>query len=210
MRYVTSTEMRELDRQAIERGTSAALLMERAGSALSEEVKELSPIGGILILAGYGNNGGDGLVAARFLLEAGYKVNVVMAGEEKELSDESKYHYDLLQSASGKPPQKIEIAKVAESVTFSEAGCIVDAIFGIGFHGKLSEDYIKLFDTINKSGIPIVSADIPSGLDADTGKALPVAIEASKTVTFGYPKMGFKFPRAKKYIGELVIADIGV
>lgn len=211
MRYVTASEMKEIDRITIEeRGIPAERLMENAGKALADETMKMLKSGRITVLAGYGNNGGDGLVAARYLLNKSYKVSVVFVGKPKSFTPESNSNLERLLSM-GSTPSSI-FSKVDSERIFSggKPDIIIDAIFGIGIKGGLDEFYTTIIDRINSSGVPIVSADIPSGLDADTGKPLGAAVKAVKTVTFGYPKSGFKGPEAGQYIGELIIADIGL
>ena len=195
MRYVTVAEMKEIDRHAIEEcGIPALKLMENAGMAVAGETKKIISAGEAIIFAGYGNNGGDGLVAARHLLRDGRKVEVVFVGKPKSLSFESNSNLELLLQLKVQPKfiqKESDLIKIFEKEvpgTF----CIIDAIFGIGIKGKLDDFYIELINTINAVGVPIISVDIPSGLDTDSGNPMPVAIKAHTTVTFGYPKIGFK------------------
>ena len=212
MRFVTVQEMREIDRKAIaDRGVSAITLMENAGEAVFEAGRVIVKDGPVVVLSGYGNNGGDGLVSARFFKEAGYEVRVFMVGHEKPLSPEAGRHKESL-IACGVTPQKVgSIFAIddIESELFS-ASLIIDAIFGIGIRGVVDYFYQALIHLVNSSDAPVISCDIPSGLDADTGRPSFVAIEAAKTVTFGYPKIGFKADTAKPYLGEVIVADIGL
>lgn len=210
MRYVTRDEMRELDRKAIDSGTPAEILMERAGEALAKNAAKLLKLKrSIWIFSGYGNNGGDGFAAARYLNEMGYRVTLFLTGAPKELSPESAYHYGRI-PAGDVITYRIECDEDLSVIKDERPSLIIDAIFGIGFHGELSGFYKNLIATINLKKAVIISADIPSGLDADTGEALPFAVNADRTVTFGYPKAGFKSDAAKKYLGDLVVADIGI
>jgi len=211
MRYVTASEMKEIDRYAIEEcGIPAARLMENAGRAVADEAKKLTPNGEAIVFAGYGNNGGDGLVAARHLLKDGYKVKVFFAGKPKSLSPETNSNLELLLDMKiipGSIFKESEIEKAFDNI--KKPDIIIDAIFGIGIKGTLEGFHVKLIDKINKIGAPIISVDIPSGLDTDSGNPNPVAIKAASTVTFGYPKVGFKNAEADKFIGKLIVADIG-
>lgn len=212
MRYVTVSEMREIDRRAIEeRGIPVRTLMNNAGKALSNEASLIANKGDAVIFCGYGNNGGDGLAAARYLAEKGALVKVFMVGKPKQMSPETEANYNELIRLNIRPekilgPEEIyPIFKDAKKPYF-----IIDAIFGIGFKGLLDHVCIKLIELINSSGVPVISADIPSGLNADTGRPLPLAVKASATVTFGYPKKGFQNPEAVTFLGKVVVADIGL
>lgn len=212
MRYVTADEMRRIDYDAIEnRGVKALDLMEKAGRALAEEVTKITKLGEVAVFCGYGNNGGDGLVAARYLSRAKYSVIVYMAGNDKMFSRETETNYYTLLNMG------VPIVHITEKNNLSELfigisrpSVVIDAIFGIGFHGGLDLFYFNLIENINNMNAPIISADIPSGLDADSGHALPLAITAARTVTFGYPKKGFQNPSARQFTGEIVVADIGL
>lgn len=212
MRYVTKDEMREIDRIAIEeRGIPAVALMENAGRAVAEECAKLLRKGRIVVFSGYGNNGGDGFVAARYLSKKGYEVSVFLAGRPRTLSPEANKKLEELISA-GTTPTAISDKKALDAI-FRDMGSpdlVIDAIFGIGVRGPLEDLYVDLIERINALDSPVVAIDIPSGLDADTGRPLPKAIKASITVAIGYPKKGFECPEAREYVGRLFIADIGL
>ena len=212
MRYVTATEMKELDRQTIEEhGIPAKVLMENAGAAVAREAKKASGKGPAAVFCGYGNNGGDGLVAARHLAKDGYGVTVIFAGKPKSLSPETNSNLEEILKLNINP---LFISTIDEIGPFfkklTPLAVVIDAIFGIGIKGGLDDFYKKLIEEINSLGVPIISCDIPSGLDANTGSPLPVAVKAAVTVTFGYPKAGFKNIHSKEYTGKLVVADIGL
>lgn len=212
IKFVTVSEMRHIETIAVkEYGKSIAALMESAGKAVANEAMAMVKEGEVWVFCGYGNNGGDGLVAARYLIKQGYKTKVFLVGSPKPFSTEASLNYTAL-LVLGCQPQKIstteEINKSLDDV--KDARLLIDAIFGVGIRGTLEKFYITLIDKINSLDVPIISVDIPSGLDADTGKPLGVAIKAIKTLTMGYPKIGFKDAKAKPYLGELVVADIGL
>lgn len=213
MRYVTAAEMKEIDRRAIEdRGIPAKVLMENAGKALYEwAVKSAAGGDSAVVFCGYGNNGGDGLVAARHLIKNGYNVSIILAGKPKSLSPETNANLEEILQMGVKPQfisKKEDIEPALKNI--KKNSIIIDAIFGIGIRGDLDEFYAELISGINNIGVPVVSADIPSGMDADSGKPLPVAVKAAVTVTFGHPKSGFKKAEAKECLGKLVVADIGL
>lgn len=210
LEYVTVKQMRELENVAVAKdGITLSALMENAGRAVANEVMRLIRRGNIVIFCGYGNNGGDGMASARYLIKNGYQVKVFLVGNPKAFSKETDANHKALIDLGYKPVSistKEEIEKRFQEMAKPEV--IIDAIFGIGIHGMLSDFYLKLIDKINGIASPVISVDIPSGLEADSGESLGIAVQADKTVTFGYPKVGFKNPKAKVYLGELIIADI--
>lgn len=210
--FVTIAQMRALEEKAVREGIAIAALMENAGKSVADEaMKSVRAVRKVSIFCGYGNNGGDGMCAARHLIEVGYEVKIFLAGKPKPLGLQAQAYYDKLVDLKHKP--KILISEDEIENVFSnikDSGLIIDALFGIGIRGPLDSFYQKLISRINSSGVPVIAVDIPSGLDADSGKPLGIAIKAHKTITFGYPKIGFNNPEAKAYVGKLVIADIGL
>ena len=229
MRYVTAKEMKELDSRAInQRGVPASLLMENAGKAIVVEALKTGKKGKVFVFCGYGNNGGDGLVASRYLLRNNYPVETFLVGNPKPFSPEAQANYQALVAMNHTPltlPSPLApkahspLARRGEDKgegvikTFDALpvpDLVIDAIFGIGLKGILDEFFLKLIDRINGFGCPVIAADVPSGLDADTGKPLGAAVRAWKTVTLSYPKIGFQNPAAKEYLGEVICVDIGL
>jgi ADP-dependent NAD(P)H-hydrate dehydratase / NAD(P)H-hydrate epimerase len=177
-------EMRAVDRWAIEeQGIPEAELMEAAGTALAEAVARLAPQGPLRILCGKGNNGGDGLVAARHLKALGFEV------ETLEVFEEERDDLDAWLAGSG---------------------VVVDAIFGTGFEGAPRGPAVAPIEAANRCGAPIVACDIASGVDASTGEVGGVAIEALSTVTFHGAKIGHRVAPGKGHTGELLVAPIGI
>jgi NAD(P)H-hydrate epimerase len=205
MKVVTAAEMREIDRTTIaEYGIPPLVLMERAGLAVAAKVKDVCAGEKVLILCGGGNNGGDGLVAARNLYNGGYRVKVIMLGKADLLSADCKTQY----MAAKKTGVTIEVRKSMGSSDLHGA-FVVDAIFGTGLSRPVTGDLAALFRSINKAEVPVLGVDIPSGISADTGEILGEAIKADHTVTFGLPKRGhFLYPGAE-YTGSLCVGDIG-
>ena len=212
MKYVTASEMKTIDKDAIFKyGIPAVRLMENAGRAVAEEAAKSVPKGKVAVLCGYGNNGGDGLVTARYLIGKGYDVKVFLAGKPKPFTPETKSNFEKLIKLGHSLrtiSREEDIDKIFPEI--NKTSLIIDALFGIGIKGKLESFYVKLIDGINAVGSPVISIDLPSGLDSDTGKPLPVAVKAQKTVTLGRPKIGFKNKEAKNYTGEVIVADIGL
>ena len=210
--YVTVKRMREIEANAInKRGITAAWLMENAGKLVANAAQDMRKPGEIAVFSGYGNNGGDGMVAARYLMERGYGVKVFLTGSPRAFSPEAGANHAQL-IISGCEPEKITGIEEIEQVfhKMPKPALIIDAIFGIGIRGVLDEFYLKLIKSINAAGSLVLAVDVPSGLDADTGEPLGVAVRADRTVALGYPKAGFNNPIAKACIGELTIADIGL
>ncbi len=177
--------MRAVDRWAIEvQGIPEAELMEAAGTALAEAVAGLTPDGPVRILCGKGNNGGDGLVAARHLSETGFGVEV-------------------LELFSGEPPADLD-------AWLEGSGAVVDAIFGTGFAGAPHEPTVAAIDAINRCGAPVVACDIASGVDASTGEVAGAAVEADLTVSFHAAKIGQRIAPGKWHTGELRVVPIGI
>ena len=214
VRTVTAAEMREIDRRAIEEyGIPSYELMENAGRAVARKAARLAgpPPKKILILAGKGNNGGDGLVAARRLQQRGDSVQVLLFSEGKKLKADPALNFAA--NAKLRIPCRIVGEHFAwETVPeiFRESEVIIDALFGVGLDQEIREPYLGLIQTVNESRRKVVSVDIPSGLDADTGKILGACIQATVTVTMGLPKKGFYEGMGPQMTGEIVVARIGI
>ena len=212
-RAVTAAEMREIDRRTIEEyGIPSYELMEKAGQAVADEAAKLAgvPPKKILMLAGKGNNGGDGLVAARFLHEKGYDVQVLLFSEGKKLKADPARNF-VANAKLGIPCRVVGEHFAWETVPeiFQEAEVIVDALFGVGLDKEIREPYLGLIQNVNQLNRKVVSVDIPSGLDSDTGKILGACIKATVTVTMGLPKKGFYEGEGPCLTGRIVVADLG-
>jgi len=197
MRRVSVKEMQELDRRAIEeKGIPSIVLMENAGRKVAEEVIAKSAA----IFCSTGNNGGDGFVAARHLAEKGIEVKVYIVGKRSSIKNDPKINLDKL---------NIGIKEIDSPVSI-DSDIIIDAIFGIGLKGAVREPARSIIVDLNKRNIPILSIDVPSGLDADTGEVLGEAIRATKTVTMQFPKKGFYLNEGPERVGKVVAVDIGI
>lgn len=213
VRTVTAAEMREIDRLTIEEfGIPSYELMERAGRAVAEKAAELAgpPPKKILVLAGKGNNGGDGLAAARHLHQKGYRVEVFLFSEGKKLKADPARNF-VANAKLGIPCRVVGEHFAWETVPgiFQESEVIIDALFGVGLDRKLEEPYLGLIETVNRSGHKVVSVDIPSGLDSDTGEIHGASVHSTVTVTLGLPKKGFYEGEGPNVTGKIVVADIG-
>ena len=215
MKIVSTNEMQDIERGSADQGIPAEVLMENAGLAFAQKVKGwLGSVVGqqILFLIGPGNNGGDGLVAARHLHDWGARVNVYLGSQRRE--DDPNYQIVMERDIP------IAIAGDDKHLTrldsaLSTSDVVIDALFGTGkirpLEGTMRDviTRVKGVREVNH-GLKIIAIDLPSGLDADTGASDPSCLAADLTVTLGYPKIGlFSFP-GRDFIGELIIADIGI
>lgn len=223
MRIVTAREMREIDRRTIEEyGIPSHELMERAGRAVADVIVGgaycHTPLQGepppktILVLAGKGNNGGDGLVAARCLHQKGYRVEVLLFSEGKKLKADPARNFEA-NAKLGIPTRVVgehfDWEMTAEA-SLRNWDVIIDALFGAGLDRPLGEPYRGLIEKVNQSGKKVVAVDIPSGLDSDSGKIHGACVKAMVTVTMGLPKKGFYEGEGPRMCGEIIVADIGI
>ena len=217
-RVMSRDEVRAVDAWAIDQiGVPGVVLMENAGRSCAELIKD--KLAGldhprVCLFCGAGNNGGDGYVIARHLLNAGFHVKVILCSERTKIRGDAEVNLDILERL-GQPVEQLDMTAggLASRIRLlaGDADMIVDALFGTGLQGELREPYRSLIDSINALGRPVLAVDIPSGLDCDTGQVLGTAIKAAYTVTFVAVKKGFTAsPNAANYIGELYIASIGV
>ncbi len=212
MRPVTREEMQRLDRMAIEVYSIPAIrLMENAGVAACDVLCREFPRGDAAVFVGKGNNGGDGLVVARHLAGRGYKVRVILLEDPLDLKSDPSANYKILERMKAPVLLADEYTQENEFRDHCrQAGTIVDAIFGIGMHGPVRGRFEKAIRAINQSGKPVVSIDIPSGLDADTGEVYEVAVKAAVTVALAASKQGFFKAEGPTHTGKIEIVDIGI
>lgn len=211
MQKITDAKtMREADTYTIAQIKIPSLtLMERAAFCVAEEImarfhnKAGADSLEVLILAGCGNNGGDGFAIGRILKEYGYSVTFLLCGDRARLSKECEAQLCVIENLGFKVNTDI-------SADFSSFDIIVDAVFGIGLSREISGDLEKMFQRVNASDAYRVAVDIPSGISADTGQVLGCAFCADLTVTFAYAKFGHLFYPGADYTGELVISKIGI
>ncbi len=214
---MTKEQVRAVDSWAINTlGISGVVLMENAGRSCAELIKEklkAIPDPKVCIFCGTGNNGGDGYVIARHLLNSGFEVIVVICGDRMKVKGDAKINLDILEKL-GRPVEQLNLKEddvPARVKAFTaDVDMIVDGLFGTGLSGPLRDDYIQLIESINACDCPVLAVDIPSGLDCDTGRPLGAAVKASCTVTFVAVKKGFISESAASYTGEIYVASIGV
>jgi len=206
MKIVTAEQMRALDRAAIEeRGIPSLDLMDRAGRGLADLA--LAVAGGrgpIAVVAGRGNNGGDGFVAARLLRESGADAFVVLVADPKDLSADAKVNRDRFAEAGG------EIASDLDGARLGGCACVIDALLGTGLARDVRGELAGAIEAINSAGAPVVACDIPSGLNADDGRVMGAAVKARATATFGLPKLGLYVGYGTDHAGRVSVIDIGI
>jgi len=215
MKLVTAREMRELDHQTIaEVGIPGMVLMENAGRSVAEIVREEFPgrlERGVLILAGPGNNGGDGFVAARHLAGMGIRASILVLAKDDSFRGDALANLGIARNL-GLPIAECltEEAVRDRSAWFSHAGIIVDALFGTGLTHEVTGRFGNVIGLANQSAAPTVSVDMPSGICADTGKVLGMAISATMTATFGAMKLGLALFPGASHAGKVRVVDIGI
>ena len=214
---MTRDEVRAFDAWAINTlGVPGVVLMENAGRSCAELiVDKLKDVAErkVCIFCGTGNNGGDGYVIARHLINRGIKVTVVVCGDRNKIKGDARTNLDILEQMG----ESIELLNPSDQDIAGEverlgtgAGVIVDSLFGTGLRGQLSDEYRRLIESINTCESRVLAVDIPSGLDCDAGEPLGGAIRAAWTVTFVAVKKGFLSAIAVQYTGEIFVASIGI
>lgn len=205
-----ASRLREIDRLAqSEFGIPLLALMESAGAAVFRSICELSG-GPVVVVCGPGNNGGDGLVAARLLARAGRSVRAIMVAEPEKLGPLCTEQVRLLRESGLEPEFAVRWDSNQWDFAFSGAAVIVDALFGTGLSRPLSSDLACLIQEMNRAHAKRLAVDIPSGLDSDTGAEWGVSVMADFTVTFGLPKKGFFQGFGPDRIGDWRVEDIGI
>jgi hydroxyethylthiazole kinase-like uncharacterized protein yjeF len=196
---LTPSEMAEADRRTIAAGTPGVELMERAGAAVAECAASFSPRS-IAILAGPGNNGGDGFVAARLLAEAGMRVTVFLLGDRTKLRGDAALAAQRWGGA----------IQPATPNAIGNYGLIIDALYGAGLDRPLTGDALALVQAVNAAGVPVVAVDLPSGISGATGEEMGDAIRANATVTFFRKKPGHLLLPGRLHCGAVHVSDIGI
>ncbi len=215
MKILTSKQMRNIDRRAIEElGISGIVLMENAGIQATHfilnSIEEIAAKN-ILILCGTGNNGGDGFVVARHLYNHGLSPETKLIGEEKKVKGDARTNLKIAKRMGMQIEEiKTEVAWRKFRSQLVNFHCIIDALLGTGLQGAPRGIYKTIVEDINQSLSEVVAIDIPSGLSSDTHKVSGVAVEADHTITFCCPKIPHIFPPAENYVGELEVADISI
>ncbi|HCA46627.1 MAG TPA: NAD(P)H-hydrate epimerase [Armatimonadetes bacterium] len=212
MKLAYAAQMREMDRRTIEEwGLPGAVLMENAGRAVAnicEDLLEELPPGPVVVVAGKGNNGGDGFVVARWLHSAGCQVEVCLLPRLGELTGDAAINARFAERLGVPIHQEATRPFLQERLT--RATLIVDGVLGTGISGEVRGSAREAIEAINTAPAPVVAIDIPSGVDADTGAILGDAVRAHITVTFALAKVGMYQHPGRGRCGEIIIAPIGM
>src|SRR5258707_11269361 len=197
---LTNAEMSEADRRTIASGVSGETLMENAGAAVAEVVMARHPPGSRgAVVAGTGNNGGDGFVAARHLHHAGYRVTVHLIGRR-----------DAIRGDAAEAGRQWQGRTATGASDLAGAHVIVDALFGAGLDRPLAGDALAAVMAINSARAPVIAVDLPSGINGTTGAVLGGAVNASRTVTFFRKKPGHLLLPGRNHFGQVQLAQIGI
>jgi len=208
-------DMRRIDESVVkDYGLPAIALMENAGRRTAEEAAAM--IGGaedktFTVFAGGGNNGGDAFAAARHLMNMGARVKLFFTGEEERLSEAARAMHDALR-AMGVEIRPLESDRdwdrLRVSLRFTDA--VVDGILGTGTNGELRKPVLRVIEEINAAGRPVMAIDIPSGVEANTGRIGSLAVRADRTLALGLPKVGHLLGAGANAAGQLLVDDIGI
>ena len=204
--------MAALDRRAAEEfGVPTVTLMEAAGRQVAEAAARMTEGASprVVIVAGKGNNGGDGLVAARALMAAGGRVTVLLLARDADVTGDAGVNLHIARRAGVEISNLDSTAVPGLRGTLANADLVIDAIFGTGFHGPIVGLAAKAIDAINASGRPVLAVDIPSGVNGDTGAVEGPAVRATTTVTLGLPKTGLALHPGADFAGRVWVADVG-
>jgi NAD(P)H-hydrate epimerase len=207
-RALTAQQMRTVDRQAGELGMPAGILMENAGTALANAALALvGPTGRIAIMCGQGNNGGDGMVAARRLRASGRHVLLELISAPEALEGEPARNYQALLGTGA------QLGAIGPEVNLGAGDVVIDALLGTGLNRAAEGKYADAIARINAwraAGAKVVAADVPSGLNSDSGRSLGASVNADVTVAFGFLKLGQVLEPGASQCGDVQVADIGI
>ena len=220
MILVTAKQMQQMDKNTIEAfGIPGRVLMENAGrGALETLVDRFDPIEDkrVAVLAGRGNNGGDGFVIGRYLMEMGIPVRFFLLAHAGNVQGDARANMVLVEKLLAEHPES-EFLEVPDADSFARCrskllhhDLIVDAILGTGLNSDVRGFYRDIIETVNGSGIPVFAVDIPSGLNSDTGQVCGIAVRAAATATFAFAKAGHILYPGNLHTGDLEIIDIGI
>lgn len=199
---VTAAQMKRCDSYTINHiGIPSLVLMERAALAVRDEILNALPIylSHVVVVAGSGNNGGDGLAVARLLKIAGARVTILKVGNPDHASQEHQVQAHIC--------QYYRIPQTSDLSILDEASLIVDAIFGIGIDRPVAGHYVDVIKAMNDTKAFRVAVDMPSGINTDTGAVMGIAVKAHLTVTFAFNKIGLTQNEGRQHAGRVVIAD---
>ncbi|HSB32170.1 MAG TPA: NAD(P)H-hydrate dehydratase [Candidatus Sulfobium mesophilum] len=205
MKVVTAGEMQNIDRRTIdEYGVPSVVLMERAGLAVAQKILSLFERRKVIVICGGGNNGGDGIVVARNLFNWGWNVRVLLLFRENKMSGDCRAQYNIAKKM--RVPMEF---RTGISRADLHSSLVIDAIFGTGINKPVRPPVSDIVSFLNRADAPVLSVDIPSGISADDGRVMGVAVRADYTVTFGLPKIGHLLHPGAEYAGKFFVEDIG-
>jgi NAD(P)H-hydrate epimerase len=210
-------QVRSCDQIAVDRfGVNGVVLMENAGAAAARQVSAMltDPAAGVCIVAGTGNNGGDGFVVARHLFNSGVAVEVIIFGQRDRMADDAETNLKIIEKM-GLPIRWAHGADAEQNTRLladraGRADLVVDALLGTGLTGPPREPIHSAIAALNALSKTVVALDVPSGLDCDAGEPFDIAVRAACTITFAANKKGFLNPAAAAYTGTVVVASIGI
>jgi NAD(P)H-hydrate epimerase len=211
MLTLTAAQSRALDRFAIDTlGIPGVVLMENAGRNVAHLLLSLGVRGPVVVCCGKGNNGGDGFVVARHLDVAGVQTRTVLFADPATLTGDAAVNSAILTKCglSVETMPALDEPRLAQML--ASADWIVDALFGSGLKGEIRSPFDRIIAAINAANKRVLAVDVPSGLDADTGHPLGVAVRATHTATVAANKAGFVHAHARPYVGEVHVIDVGV
>jgi len=204
MHYASAKDLNQLDKLAVQNGLSVRQMMELAGWHCLGVFERLGWTNDkkVLVMVGTGHKGGDGLTAARHLINYGYLVSIVLL--DKNIKPDAAHHLELLKK------MHVPVYFFSESHNIlKEADIIVDALIGYNLQGEPRGYFAESIDQINKSGKPVLSYDLPSGFDVGTGQAAQRCVKATATLSLAWPKKGFQGDNSQ-YTGRIFLGDVGI
>ena len=211
MKAVTPGVIQEIDRKAMEDFLFPRLiLMENAGRRVAEKCLAFCRPKKLISFCGAGFNGGDGLVATRYLREYMQQTTVMLTSKEDKLKSETKTNLEILKKLGTDIVNLTALRNFKSFISKLKGDLIIDAMVGIGLKSQIKGFLKEVIEQINKKRIKVASVDIPSGLSAQTGLICGAAVKANMTVTFTFPKTGMYMGQGPKYCGEIKTVDIGI
>jgi NAD(P)H-hydrate epimerase len=212
-RFLSRDEARALDQHVMtDLAMPGVALMENAGRGVAELLRSLGIQGLVVVCCGRGNNGGDGLVIARHLDNAGVPVRVFLFAQPEELAGDARINMRIL-ARGGFPVESVDLHSLDDAWLRRElnlADWVVDALFGSGLQGPLRPPFDRIVAAVNDSPARVLAVDIPSGLDCDTGEPMGPTVRAHHTATIVAPKKGFAQAAAQPWVGRVHVIDMGM
>ncbi|MCF7874337.1 MAG: NAD(P)H-hydrate epimerase [Candidatus Omnitrophica bacterium] len=214
MKNITADQMKRIDKTAIEEfGIPSLILMENAGRGAADIAYNmlLDKRSKVVCVCGKGNNGGDGFVCARHLINKGINILTFLTCKRDQLKGDAKINFSILEKMNASVyelAKKDDFKNLENEIINSEL--VIDAIFGIGITGNIREPYFQSIQTINENKKKVLAIDLPSGLDATEGNVLGACVKADKTATFAAVKTGLVKNQGPGFCGEVIVVDISI